>query len=295
MTRWATLIAALLAASSAEAQCLGFQCPPGVLGAGTSGAPLPLDSFTTPSGAYSFRKLKSTYSGPAIRIRRASDNLETDINFLGCTGFTGCPWDAAAANAHCASTTCFGRAWYDQSGVARDLVQTTAANQPQLIFNCLGSLPCWQFTAATQILQSVAAIAPAGPVTMSAVANRSVGTTGGCAWMRMNGSGTNRLTTNAAPNGWVIAPTVLLATAADAAWHAGLGILHATAGQSVLNIDGTEVTGSTAPVATSGTTAVLGAATTTCLLGEAIFWGAYAVAPGERATLVNNQRSFWGF
>ena len=51
----------------------------------------PLDTLTTPSNAYSFRKLRSAYAGNAIRIRRASDNAEIDIGFSGF-----CPWPRRA-------------------------------------------------------------------------------------------------------------------------------------------------------------------------------------------------------
>jgi len=47
--------------------------------------PLFLDSYTNAGAAYSLRKLSKTYSGPAIRVRRSSDNLEQDIGFIGQT------------------------------------------------------------------------------------------------------------------------------------------------------------------------------------------------------------------
>jgi len=39
------------------------------------------DLYTSPLLAYSFRKLKSSYSGSAIRVRRSNDNSELDISF----------------------------------------------------------------------------------------------------------------------------------------------------------------------------------------------------------------------
>jgi hypothetical protein len=45
--------------------------------------PLLLDTYGGSAVAYSLRKLSSTYSGSAIRVRRSSDNAEQDINFVG--------------------------------------------------------------------------------------------------------------------------------------------------------------------------------------------------------------------
>ena len=51
---------------------------------GGSGGTLILDLFGTDIlAAYSLRKLSSTYSGDAVRVRRTSDNAEQDIGFDG--------------------------------------------------------------------------------------------------------------------------------------------------------------------------------------------------------------------
>jgi hypothetical protein len=41
------------------------------------------DIAITPSAAYGLRKLVSTYTGAAIKVRRSSDNTEQDIGFNG--------------------------------------------------------------------------------------------------------------------------------------------------------------------------------------------------------------------
>jgi hypothetical protein len=252
--------------------------------------PAPLDSFTQPSGAYSFRKLRSTYAGPAIRLRRASDNLETDVAFLGCTAFTGCPWDAAAAAAHCASTTCFGRTWYDQSGNARDLVQATPASQPQLIFNCNGGLPCFR-SVGGELLASGGTITPAtGNVAIGVVANRSAGT-GTCSFLRENAS--NRIGA-AGPANWTLAGSsgTITPTAADNAWHAANGNI--AGASSVLNVDGAETAGTVTGSVAAGLVVLQGAASTTCSYAEGMFWDNYALTVNERTLLQQNQKNFWG-
>jgi hypothetical protein len=255
--------------------------------------PAPLDTFASPSGAYSFRKLKSAYSGPAIRIRRASDNLETDINFLGYVPGLGSPWDEAAAAAHCAATTCFLRTWYDQSGAGKDLVQTVAANQPSLVFNCKGSLPCWRISNVGTVTLVTTSTTPAtGVVSFSAVASRDSGA-GNCFWLRQNGN-LNKLQTGTA-NFWnLIGGTsgTVAAAAADGAWHAAQGVLNAAS--SSLTIDGTATTGTATGIVTAGVTGILGSTTSVCSGGEAILWDAYPLTTTEIAALTANQRSFWG-
>jgi hypothetical protein len=258
-----------------------------------------LDGITasTPSGAYSFRKLKSTYAGPAIRLRRASDNAELDINFLGCTGFTGCPLDTAAALAHCASTTCFLSAWYDQSGLARHLVQATAGSQPTFVFNCIGAQPCIQTTTGAITAASVASVTPAtGVVSFSIVANRPVGTAGFCGWARQNGIG-NRITTNNVLNQWGLVGGTsgnLLVTAADNAWHSVQAALNGAA--SNVLVDGVNTTGTATGNTVAGTAQIIGGGGgVTCYHTEAIIWDNYVLAAGEQAALTSNQRGFWGF
>jgi hypothetical protein len=257
----------------------------------------PLDGLAAPGGAYSLRKLKSTYAGPAIRLRRASDNLETDINFLGFTGFTGAPLDTAAALAHCASTTCFLSAWYDQSGLARHLVQATAAAQPTFVFNCIGAQPCIQTTTGAITAASVASVTPAtGVVSFSVVANRPVGTAGFCGWARQNGIG-NRITTNNVLNQWGLVGGTsgnLLVTAADNAWHSVQAVLNGAA--SNVLVDGVNTTGTATGNTVAGTAQIIGGGGgVTCYHVEAVIWDNYVLTAGEQAALTSNQRGFWGF
>jgi len=74
---------------------------PNMLEAGhrLQGTIAPLDgggSFAAPAAAYGLRRLKSTYAGPGVKLRRTTGGTQ-DIGFLGFTGFTGAPLDTAAA------------------------------------------------------------------------------------------------------------------------------------------------------------------------------------------------------
>jgi ABC-type sugar transport system permease subunit len=87
-----------------------------------------LDTYTSAAAAYSLRKLRSAYTGSAIRVRRASDNAEQNIGFSSSFGL-----DTTSLTSFCSGTNGFVTTWYDQSGSGRNATQTTAANQPQIV------------------------------------------------------------------------------------------------------------------------------------------------------------------
>ena len=252
-------------------------------------AELPLDGFTTATVAVSFRKLRTAYAGPAIRIRRASDNAELDIGFLGFVPGLGAPWNEAAAVSHCAATTCFGRTWYSQEPAARNLEQSTPANQMQLVFNCNGALPCWRSVASEAF--SASSFTPStGVMSLSVVANRAVGT-GACQWLRP--ATPNRMYAFSGTTSWQLVSTGTISTAvSDAVWHAAIGVINGAA--SVFAVDGVETTGTITGSVAPAVINLLGAAATTCQWEEAISWDAYALTAGERTAWRANQKSFWG-
>ena len=85
-----------------------------------------LDTYSGAAAAYSLRQLSSSYSGKAIKVRRASDNAESDIRLVnGELDTTG------LAN-HCGSSDGFVSVWYDQSSDSNNATQTTAAAQPKI-------------------------------------------------------------------------------------------------------------------------------------------------------------------
>ena len=86
-----------------------------------------LDLYPNAAAAYSVRLLRSAYSGNAIRVRRSSDNAESDI------GFSGANLDTSALTSFCGSGNGFVTTWYDQSGSGNNAINTTAANQPQIV------------------------------------------------------------------------------------------------------------------------------------------------------------------
>lgn len=87
-----------------------------------------LDLYPSAAAAYSLRKLRSAYTGSAIRVRRSSDNTEQDIGFTALVEL-----DTTSLTTFCGSGNGFVTTWYDQSGNANNATQSTAANQPQIV------------------------------------------------------------------------------------------------------------------------------------------------------------------
>jgi hypothetical protein len=85
-------------------------------------------SSVAAAAAYSVRRLRSAHGGPALRVRRASDNAEQDIGINSSGNL-----DTTSLLAFCSATDGFVVTWYDQSGNVRDLTQATAANQPRIV------------------------------------------------------------------------------------------------------------------------------------------------------------------
>jgi hypothetical protein len=90
--------------------------------------PYLLDTYEGAAAAYSLRRLRSAYTGPAVRVRRASNNDELDIYFNRDGSF-----DTATLEAFCAGTDGFVKVWYDQGQEGNDMSQTTTADQFRIV------------------------------------------------------------------------------------------------------------------------------------------------------------------
>jgi hypothetical protein len=86
-----------------------------------------LDKYPDAAAAYGLRLLRSAYLGPAIKVRRDSDNATKDI------GFSGDNLDTATLLAFAGSQTVTVDTWYDQSGGGNDATQSTNASQPTIV------------------------------------------------------------------------------------------------------------------------------------------------------------------
>ena len=99
-------------------------------GAAGETTPLLLDLYPGASAAYSLKKLRTAYTGVAIKVRRSSDNTEEDI------GFVANELDTVSLLAFVGSgNDGFVSKWYDQSGEGNDATQTSASRQTILVSN----------------------------------------------------------------------------------------------------------------------------------------------------------------
>jgi hypothetical protein len=90
-----------------------------------------LNDYPGAAAAYSLRLLDTTYTGSAIRVRRASDNAEQDI------GFDNNELDTSALATFCSGTNGFVKTWYSQTG-SNDATQTSTGSQPKIYDSSTG-------------------------------------------------------------------------------------------------------------------------------------------------------------
>jgi hypothetical protein len=118
--------------------------------------PLLLDLYPSAAAAYSLRKLRTAYSGNAIRVRRSSDNAELNI------GFVNNVLDTASLLTFCGAGSGFVTTWYDQSGNARNVAETSAINQPQIVTSgsveLLNGKPMIKFNGTSHRLTAASSI-----------------------------------------------------------------------------------------------------------------------------------------
>lgn len=79
------------------------------------------------ANAFSVRRIYTGYTGPCMRVRRSSDNVEIDI------GFVQTVLDTELLERHCAGFDGFVTVWYDQTGRGRHARQTVWSDQPQIV------------------------------------------------------------------------------------------------------------------------------------------------------------------
>lgn len=107
-----------------------------------------LDNIVSPNVAYSLRKLKSTYNGPAIELRRSSDNQKITIGFD-----TEGNLNTQLISQFCGSNNGFVSKWYDQSGNGKDLVNLTDSQQPT-IYNAVSGITLFSGKPALDFFSS---------------------------------------------------------------------------------------------------------------------------------------------
>jgi hypothetical protein len=98
---------------------------PAFLGGLAAAPALLLDSYPGAAAAYSLRQLRTGVTN-VVRVRRSSDNTESDFTATQISDGTLAAWVGAGNNG-------FVRTWYDQSGNNLHLQQGTNSRQPIIV------------------------------------------------------------------------------------------------------------------------------------------------------------------
>lgn len=111
----------------------------------------------SPTVALSLRQLSASYTGPAIRVRRSSDNTEIDIGFTAEGDL-----DTTSLLDFCGSGDGFISIWYDQSGNGFNATRSGAAGQPRIVsagvLDLMGTKPGVRFDGTDDALSMANAV-----------------------------------------------------------------------------------------------------------------------------------------
>jgi hypothetical protein len=131
-----------------------------------------LDTYPSAAAAWSFRKLRTAYAGALCRVRRSSDNTESDfyqgatVGSLNTTAGGGGTDIATWVGANDG----FIVTMYDQSGNAINATQSTTANQPKIVSTgtllTAGGMPYMDFDGSNDHFDLGDVLDPAGSFTV---------------------------------------------------------------------------------------------------------------------------------
>jgi hypothetical protein len=114
-----------------------------------TGITTPLDQVTSCKLAVGLRLLRTAYTGPAVRLRRSSDNVEADF------GFTLTDLNTAAISSWLGMSAGYCVKLYDQSGNGNDMVPPSVNAQPLYVYNGLNAKPILRFNTAQSIKNNI--------------------------------------------------------------------------------------------------------------------------------------------
>jgi hypothetical protein len=107
----------------------------------TAGINIPTN-ITNASLAVGLHKLRTAYTGPALQLRRGSDDAMADF------GFSGNDLDLEAISAWLNGSHGYCSILYDQSGQGNNVTQATTGNQPLFVANGLNGSPVLRFSTS---------------------------------------------------------------------------------------------------------------------------------------------------
>ena len=242
----------------------------------------------------------ATVGTKAANICNSGDANCADVNTLSNGDFDVATATGAPLNCGGAGGTCTIKVLYDKIGINCaaancDLTQTTIANRPTLVFNCVGTKPCASFNGTSQrIISGGSATSVSQPVTLSAVAiNNNTGAQRSILFFAGN---TLQIAYSSANNAQLFAGSNRGAAASTSAFHALQGV--ANGASSDINIDGTANTGTAGSNALSGTISMGdNGGSSQWFNGGITEAGASpsAFSSGQSSSMSSNQHSYWGF
>lgn len=262
-----------------------------------------LDRLTsaTPVAAYGLRRLSATYTGPAVNIRRLSDNATQDI------GFIGNDFNTAAFSAFIGASTGVVATWYDQSTNASHATAQGAdiTRQPQLVLSVTpNGKPIVRFSASgTGGYQGLTATTASNQavVTQAAVVNRNGGYTNFSVFISFgNNTGQPGTTYANSVGGGFTVGNVGSAIIADVAatenvWHSAVGIMDGA--NTRMAVDGIAGTPSAMTGGTGATFISIAGLSAWIYLGdmaETMIWNG-DMSNADIATMYTDQHTYYGY
>jgi hypothetical protein len=182
---------------------------------------------------------------------------------------------------------------YDNTSNGFNVSQATAADQPQLMPNCLNGLPCIYANVSSQSLRGT--ITNSANASFAGVGNRQGNFTSTQVLIGKPGSATLGWPGVANEIGLDTTSTVL-SSVSDGAWHAMQGVYGST---SYVCADGTCGTGTTSAPGVGTTVGLMSTAAGGNYLNgyfaEADFWSTTNLtSPTQTTAVCHNQYSYWG-
>lgn len=199
------------------------------------------------------------------------------------------------ATTFCTSTnvSCTVSKFYDQTTNTIGVSNGTAANQPTLAFNCLGSLPCLTFNGTSSSLTETGFPDTQEPMTVAAVSKNT--DTGSQRELYNDGSSHAIGYQNSSTNQfWIFAGAVLAQTASSGVSHSTVGVFNGAS--SVVYVDNVSNSGS-AGTNTGGTMRFVGSGSGVEFLNGSVNeigeWFS-AFSSGQAGNMCHNQFTYWG-
>jgi len=260
----------------------------------------PLDGLPAAFAAVGLARLLTSYTGPLVRLRRASDNAEQDFS-AAANG-----WLDPAAVAAWAAGNAFVVTRYDQTGNSRHVTQATAGSQAKMAPHCR-SIVCDGVDDTAQMSISLTFSQNVAGLTGASVARYISKAANNCLWQTLTPNPNNRLrvlTTIATGTGALQSRRLdadagqSFTTPSDIGdvWHRIIGRRDYAGALGTLKIDGVDMSSSLGTAGSTSNTASPSLMSVEASSGPADFWNGEtschvwfksALSDGDMTTLDN--------